>query len=518
MKRLIISLLTCGLWASALFAQDASNSATRAPQTGLAVTDCGANLPSDTAYCAVRMPIGATVEEITATEGVTLGLVKHGNAEYPNGLSLGHTLFILDTSQGARALDRPRHFEKEKEVIKTFLGALPDGAKVALATFHEQGSFKIVQDFTLLPSRVEIALDGVELEGTSTHISDAVRDGLQVLSAQEDSFNKNLVIFSDGQDEGVNTIDAINALANKNNVAVSAVALTLTRSGSVETGRDRSYLKQFTQDDFGVFVAVQASNRALATEELAVVGNAGALIAGSMLRSGVLMSEDDFKTTDVTVTLNIPLAGYDGVTKEVSYSATAENAKYEAPPTSVTPTTLDEPETAGGGAADGFYLQTLFDEYGYLIIGSAVALLLLIVILVLALSGGKKKKAKEPEPLSSDIAAATSIEFSDPSGVAMSVARPTLAYLHVKGTQQKLNITSNSVIVGRSAPSDICIDHPSVSRQHLALRISTNEAFISDLNSTNGTKVDGKRVTREVAIQSGTAISLGKCDVIFSRA
>lgn len=518
MKRLIISLLTCGFWASSLFAQEASISANRAPETGFAVTDCSADLPSDTAFCALRMPIGATIEEITATEGVTLGLVKHGSSEYPKGLSLGHTLFILDTSQGARALARPRHFEKEKEVIKTFLGTLPDGAKVALATFHEQGTFKIVQDFTLLPSRVEIALDGIELKGTSTHISDAVRDGLKVLSAQGDSLHKNLVIFSDGQDEGVNTIDAVKDLANKNNVALSAVALTLTPSGSVETGLDRSYLKQFTQDGFGVFVSVQASNSSLATEELDEVVKAGALIAGSMLRSGVLVSEDDFKSTNVTVKLNIPLAGYDNVTKVVSYSATAANANYEAPPTVVTPTTLNEPVTAGGGAADVFDLQVLFDEYGLLIIGSAVALLLLIVILALALSGGKKKKVKEPEAPTSAIAAATSIEFSDPSGVAMSVAQPALAYLHVKGTQQKFNITSNSVTVGRSAPSDLCIDHPSVSRQHLALRISANGAFISDLNSTNGTKVDGKRVSREVEVQSGTAISLGKCDVIFSRA
>lgn len=518
MKRLIISLLTCGFWASSLVAQDAPTGPTRAPETGLAVVDCGADLPSDTAYCTVRMPVGATVEEITATDDVTLELVKHGNSEYPNGVSLGHTLFILDTSQGARALARPRHFDKEKEAIKTFLGALPDGTKVALATFHEQGSFKIVQDFTLLPSRVEVALDGVELEGTSTHISDAVRDGIQVLSAQDDSFIKNLVIFSDGQDEGVNTVDAVKDFANENNVAVSAVALTLTRSGSEETGRDRSYLKQFTQDGFGVFAAVQASNRTLATEELAEVGNAGALIARSMLRSGVLISEDDFKSTDVTVTLNIPLAGYEGVTKPVDYAATAQNANYKAPAPVVPATPTGEPVTAGGGGADGFDLQAIFDEYGYLIIGSAVALLLLIVILVLALSGGKKKKAKEPEAPTSDIAAATSIEFSDPSGVAMASAQPALAYLHVKGTQQKLNITSSSVTVGRSAPSDLCIDHPSVSRQHLALRISSNGAFISDLNSTNGTKVDGKRVTREVEIQSGTVISLGKCDVIFSRA
>lgn len=517
MKHLFIYLLTFGLWTSVSLAQGAIDGSARAPETGLAAVDCGATLPSNEALCAVRMPIGATLESITATEDVKLELVKHGSTKYPN-VSLGDTLLILDTSQGARALARPLHFDKEKEAIKTFLAALPDGVKVALATFHEQGSFKIVQDFTLLPSRIEVALDEVELNGATTHIADAVRDGVKVLSAQQGGLNKNLVIFSDGRDEGVDTPENVKAFATESNVAVSAVALTLTPSGSEETGRDRSFLKQFTDDDFGVFVAIQASNTALATDELTEVSDAGALIAGSMLRSGILVSEDNFKSTDVTVTMNVPLVGYDGVTQPVSYSATAENSDYKAPPPVVTPKPVDPPLTAGDDASAGFDLQFLFDEYGYLIIGLAVALLLLIVIVVLALSGRKEKKTKAPESVVGEIAAATSVEFSDPSGMAVSTTEPTLGYLHVKGTQQKLDITSNSVTIGRSSPSDLYIDHPSVSRQHLALRISSNGAFISDLNSTNGTKVDGKRITREVEIKSGTAISLGKCDVIFSRA
>jgi pSer/pThr/pTyr-binding forkhead associated (FHA) protein len=462
------------------------------------------------------MPAGATLEALSATNDATVELVKHSNSDYPAGMSLGHTLIILDTSQGARALARSRHFNKEKEAIKTFIGGFPDRAHIALATFHEQGSLKIVQDFTTAPRRVETALDDVKLEGTSTHISEAVRDGVKILAAQDTSFVKNLVIFSDGQDEGVDIVNDVKAFADENNVVVSAIALTLTPTGLPKTGRDRSYLNEFVQDGFGVFAAVQASGRALDAEELADVGTAGSVIARSMLRSGVLMSEDNFESTEITLEVNVPLAGYEeGVTKSVSYSATAVNGGYEAP--AVVVDTIEP--TAPAPALSSF--EQLFEEYGTLIIGAAVGLLLLIVILVLALSGGKKKKSKEPEADGGDISAQTSIEFADPIGgtaPTATSAQPALGYIHVKGTQQKLSITSASVTIGRAAPSDLCIDHPSVSRQHISLRLSSNGAFVSDLNSTNGTKVDGKKLSREVEIQSGTVISLGKCDVIFSRA
>ena len=515
MKRLILSLISGGLLATAAFAQSEAEPVVRAPDTGIAVLDCGLKLSADDAYCAVRMPAGATLEALSATNDATVELVKHGNSDYPDGMSLGHTLIILDTSQGARALARSRHFDKEKEAIKTFIGGFPDRAHIALATFHEQGSLKIVQDFTIAPRRVERALDDVKLEGTSTHISEAVRDGVKILAAQDTSFVKNLVIFSDGQDEGVDIVNDVKAFADENNVVVSAIALTLTPTGLPKTGRDRSYLNEFVQDGFGVFAAVQASRRTLDTEELADVGNAGSVIARSMLRSGVLMSEDNFESTEITLEVNVPLVGYEeGVTKSVSYSATAVNGGYEAP--AVVVETIEPTTTAPTSS-----FEQLFEEYGTLIIGAAVGLLLLIVILVLALSGGKKKKPKEPEAAGGDIAAQTSIEFADPIGGAaptVASAQPALGYIHVKGTQQKLSITSASVTIGRAAPSDLCIDHPSVSRQHISLRLSSNGAFVSDLNSTNGTKVDGKKLSREVEIQSGTVISLGKCDVIFSRA
>ena len=48
--------------------------------------------------------------------------------------------------------------------------------------------------------------------------------------------------------------------------------------------------------------------------------------------------------------------------------------------------------------------------------------------------------------------------------------------------------------IGRSPLSDVVVDEPSVSRQHAAIQIETDGSWISDLDSHNGTFVNGARI------------------------
>ena len=49
------------------------------------------------------------------------------------------------------------------------------------------------------------------------------------------------------------------------------------------------------------------------------------------------------------------------------------------------------------------------------------------------------------------------------------------------------------VVVGRQS-CDIVIDDPEISRQHCVVEVAGNRATITDLNTTNGTFVEGQRV------------------------
>lgn len=90
-----------------------------------------------------------------------------------------------------------------------------------------------------------------------------------------------------------------------------------------------------------------------------------------------------------------------------------------------------------------------------------------------------------------------------------------LGYVHVKKTNQRYEIFQSHTTIGRAAPSHIQITDSSISRQHVALRIQGHRVFVSDLNSTNGTKVNGRRIGGEVEIQSGATITAGQCDFVY---
>jgi len=68
--------------------------------------------------------------------------------------------------------------------------------------------------------------------------------------------------------------------------------------------------------------------------------------------------------------------------------------------------------------------------------------------------------------------------------------------------------------IGRRPTNDIHIDNLAVSGQHAAVISIGNDAFLEDLDSTNGTLVNGKPVKKHV-LQHGDVIEIGKYQLKF---
>lgn len=68
--------------------------------------------------------------------------------------------------------------------------------------------------------------------------------------------------------------------------------------------------------------------------------------------------------------------------------------------------------------------------------------------------------------------------------------------------------------IGRSASCDVAIDHPSVSRMHLVLKVAPLE--IVDVGSRNGTYVRGERINPDVPvpISVGEAVQVGDATLL----
>jgi pSer/pThr/pTyr-binding forkhead associated (FHA) protein len=64
--------------------------------------------------------------------------------------------------------------------------------------------------------------------------------------------------------------------------------------------------------------------------------------------------------------------------------------------------------------------------------------------------------------------------------------------------------------IGRAPDSDIVIDHPTVSRHHAELRREDCGWSLADLWSTNGTRVNGWRITTRCSVRQGDLVSFGE--------
>ena len=66
-----------------------------------------------------------------------------------------------------------------------------------------------------------------------------------------------------------------------------------------------------------------------------------------------------------------------------------------------------------------------------------------------------------------------------------------------------------SMIVGRSSICDLYFDDKRMSRQHFALEWDGRDMYITDLDTTNGTTVNGVRIKGKRKLDNGARISAG---------
>jgi hypothetical protein len=79
---------------------------------------------------------------------------------------------------------------------------------------------------------------------------------------------------------------------------------------------------------------------------------------------------------------------------------------------------------------------------------------------------------------------------------------------------KEVQITKDKTTLGRRPYNDIVIDNLAVSGEHAVLQMVGQDVFIEDLNSTNGTYINGKAVKKQLLTHNDT-VEIGKYKIKY---
>lgn len=79
---------------------------------------------------------------------------------------------------------------------------------------------------------------------------------------------------------------------------------------------------------------------------------------------------------------------------------------------------------------------------------------------------------------------------------------------------KEVQLTKDRTTIGRRPYNDVVIDNLAVSGEHAVLQMMGGEVYLEDLNSTNGSYINGKAVKKQL-LQNDDVIEIGKYRIRF---
>lgn len=128
------------------------------------------------------------------------------------------------------------------------------------------------------------------------------------------------------------------------------------------------------------------------------------------------------------------------------------------------------------------------------------------------------QRAPDADPDAVDVAEAAQVAPGDGGGVPerTMVFRPpvprgpvaSLSIVRPDGTSDRVTVDGAFVRIGRATDNDLVLQDGQVSRHHARLQMRAGLLVLADLGSTNGTFVNGERIT-EIALGEGDQVLVG---------
>ncbi len=484
-------------------AAHAQEGKTRAPATGLAILDCAPEAPAPEDSCLVRVPSG------NERGGMSFRSLGDAQADFefvksvddlPGNLTLSATMVLIDLSVGDGS-GRLRSWNRERELISRVVSNLPTDEKVAIYGFGND--IVELSPFSTSRARAEDVIEDLEIKEQNTRLVANATRAIELLSQQDDVLLKNLILITDGDEEGLATVEEISEAAEREGVSVSALGMFWRAQGNARTTRGIDVLKRLTDPQNGLMEEVFLQNQSDATSVVAdFIRSYGNAVKGS----GLIVPVGDPAPARITIDMIQPVVGQPGQTETKSYSAEFQPV--------VDPTPTPDPVVDPVEEDLIFGLPAL-----YVYIGAGVLLLLLILLIVLLTRRGSGDDGDDLEAGEFDDGDITGMRPPQDDARTVATAPPPIAYLVRVDNGHRFPVPSGRSTLGRSSTNGVVIPDGGISRVHAELSGSPDGRFtLSDLDSLNGTLVNERKIKGAQRVNVGDTLGLGSVRLKLVRA
>ncbi len=484
---------------------------TRSPATGIAVLDCSPAMPALTDMCTLRIPARqsrADMKKSSDDDGAEFKFIRDNDPDFPKGIHLSATMILIDETPGPKGARLPS-LPLERTLIAQLVDALPEGELIAVYGFNEAGSLHPLADYTTSKQTARTAVSDMKTAGVNTHIATNLRDAIKIFGERDDILFRNIIVVTDGEEEGIDAEKDVLDQSVEAGVVVSSLGLFWRAEGTANVGRAKDYLgSRLTTRDFGVFESVPLNNAKTAAERVA---SFAARYTRSIEQSGLIVPDGPPAASDLVVETEAPVVGdpdkTETITHQVRFTPTAQpvqttNDPAPEPPPAPDATAVEPPEP------DLIYgYPRLWFLYG----GAGLAGLLVLIAILWATTRSRRSEDVNDLDLGGALIDSPPLDgppVADHPAAGAVPARPMVALVR-EDTRERLVLNLPGGTVGRAPNNALSLPDDGVSRVHAGIRLVGGAVTLADEGSLNGTFLNGKAIKAPARLKSGDRIGLG---------
>lgn len=379
------------------------------------------------------------------------------------------------------------NLEAAKKALAAYADNLGPDSRIAVLAFND--NVQIAAPFALDRALMESALRDLKQGGAKTELYRAMLYGLGMLKDQEG--RKMLLVISDGHDEGTQVgIAQVIEEARRAGVTISCIGLA---PKGARARRHLQVLEGFARDTGGLyrFGETPAELAGLPYEILLAQKK-----ADEAKRENIYQIE--FRLPESTVVKQKQVKAV--LTRTLDDKSQSLNISLNPPDAVVEP---GEPEEKAGELRRSPRLW-----------GGLTGLLLLAALLVFLRRRGGPGGGRKDSVLISPAGKTVGMDDSPRSRATEAVAGPSLI-LEFADLGLSFPLPGGKFSLGAKPGSDILVDEPTVSGRHAELEVSGEDCRVTDLDSTNGTLVNGTKIGRATPLKPGDSLAFGNARALL---